>query len=114
MILAIQICCISAAKGQKQSAEQDLLVAPLPELLMSESGLSIESTVHWEEIRRPEILDLFRDHVYGRVPESDARVKYRLVFEDREALQGTAKPVAGAGDAVKPASGYTHIAQKEL
>ena len=33
---------------------------------------------------------MFREYVYGRVPESDALVNYRVVFEDRGALQGTA------------------------
>ncbi|MCK4881199.1 MAG: hypothetical protein KAS82_11075, partial [Bacteroidales bacterium] len=90
MILAIQICLLSAAYGQEQSGEQELLVAPLPELLKSEAGLSIGSAAQWEEIRRGEILNLFGDYVYGRVPESDVRVNYRLVFVDREALHGTA------------------------
>ncbi|MDF1574895.1 MAG: acetylxylan esterase [Bacteroidales bacterium] len=90
MILAIQIGHLSLAKAQNRAAEQDLLVAPLPEILISRSGLSIESPEQWETLRRPEILDLFRDHVYGRVPESDVKVDYRLVYEDREALQRTA------------------------
>ena len=87
MILALQICLFSAAWGQDT---QELLVAPLPELLKSEAGLFIESLAHWEDIRRDEILKMFEDHVYGRIPESDVRVNYRVLKEDREALQGTA------------------------
>jgi len=87
MIMALQICLFSAAWGQDT---QELLVAPLPELLKSEAGLFIESATQWEEIRRVEILKMFADHVYGRIPESDVRVNYRVLKEDREALQGTA------------------------
>ncbi len=65
-------------------------MAPLPGILESEAGLSIASSVQWEEIRRQEILDLFRDHVYGRVPEEDVKVDYRVLREDREALDGKA------------------------
>ena len=54
------------------------------------SKVSIESSARWEDIRRKEILELFREYVYGRVPDSDAKVSYRLVFEDREAIQGRA------------------------
>ncbi|MCK5693275.1 MAG: heparinase II/III family protein [Bacteroidales bacterium] len=90
MILALQISLSSAAFGQEQSDQQELLLAPLPELLKSEAGISIESAAQWEEIRRDEILLLFEDHVYGRIPESDVRVNYRVLKEDMEALQGSA------------------------
>ncbi len=89
LILAVQISLFSGVYGQA-SRWMDSLVSPLPELLVSETGLSIQTSEQWEEIRRPEILDLFRDHIYGRVPESDIRINYRLVYEDREAMEGTA------------------------
>jgi len=87
LVLAIQISFIFVAAGQ-DSGEQ--LVAPLPELLKSEEGIPIESRPKWEEIRRDEILSLFEEHVYGRVPESDMGIDYRLVRENGEALQGKA------------------------
>ncbi len=79
LILAFQISFLLFTYAQ-DPADPDLLVAPLPELLKGE----------WEETRRSELLELFRDHVYGRVPESDLSINNRLVFEDREALQGKA------------------------
>jgi hypothetical protein len=90
LTLAIQIIFFSFTYAQDPSGDQDLLVAPLPELLKSEEGLLIESSQQWEEIRRADILELFREHVYGRVPESNVSINPRLVFEDREALNGTA------------------------
>ncbi|MCK4992811.1 MAG: acetylxylan esterase, partial [Bacteroidales bacterium] len=89
LILAIQIILFSFTYAQ-DPGKQDLLVAPLPELLRSESGLSIGSATQWEDIRRSELLELFREHVYGRVPLSDLSIVHRLVFEDREALHGKA------------------------
>jgi len=89
LILAIHINFFSLCIAQ-EPAYQDLLVAPLPELLNSEAGISIESAEQWEDIRRSELLELFREHVYGRVPESGLSINHHLVFEDREALQGTA------------------------
>ncbi len=90
LMLAIQIIFLSYTYAQDPSGDQDFLVAPLPELLKSEEGILIESSEQWEEIRRAEILELFREHVYGRVPESNVRVNHRLVYEDREALGGSA------------------------
>ncbi len=40
----------------------------LPELLELASGKTVESVSQWQEERRPEILELFREHVYGRIP----------------------------------------------
>jgi len=90
IILVIQICLWSPSTGQNQTNKQDLLVAPLPELLISESGLNIETSQEWEDLRRNELLELFRTHVYGRVPESEISVKHILVQEDRAALDGKA------------------------
>lgn len=89
LILAIQIILFSFTNAQ-DSAEQDVLVSPLPELLISESGQAMKSATQWEDIRRGELLELFREHVYGRIPSGDLSIVHRLVYEDREALQGRA------------------------
>lgn len=62
----------------------------LPELLVSESGRTIRSAEEWEEIRRPEILQLFTEQVYGKVPNGEVEVSFEIVQEDREALCGEA------------------------
>jgi Glucuronyl esterase, fungi/Heparinase II/III-like protein len=90
LMLAIQIIFISFTYAQDLAGDRALFVAPLPDLLKSEDGLLIESSEQWEEIRRSEILELFREHVYGKVPESSVIVNQSLVFEDREALGGSA------------------------
>jgi len=104
ILLAFSICLMPQVSGQETSPGPDSLVAPLPEILQSEEGFSIESTAQWEQIRRPEILELFRDQVYGRVPDTEMQIHYRVVFEDRESLNGTAIQkeveikVCGSGD----------------
>ncbi|WP_420849587.1 alpha/beta hydrolase family protein [Paenibacillus montanisoli] len=40
----------------------------LPQLLVGQNGLEIDSAQQWEELRRPELLELFAEHVYGRQP----------------------------------------------
>ena len=104
ILLAFSICLVPQTSGQEPSPGPDSLVAPLPKLLQSEEGFSIESSAQWEQIRRPEILELFRDQVYGRVPDAELQIHYRVVFEDRESLKGTAIQkeveikVCGSGD----------------
>lgn len=88
--LALQIVIHTETYGQEEAEQQDSLVAALPELLVTSAGTAIESSLQWEQLRRPELLELFREHVYGRVPAADVSISQRLVFEDREALKGTA------------------------
>jgi hypothetical protein len=78
------------SNAQNKLSDQELLVAPLPELLVNAGGNAVTSPLQWEETRRGEILEHFREHVYGRVPEQDIKVTASIVFEDREALSGTA------------------------
>ncbi|SDW66999.1 acetylxylan esterase [Paenibacillus sp. CF384] len=40
----------------------------LPKLLVSQSGLAIDTAKQWSEQRRHELIDLFAEHVYGRQP----------------------------------------------
>lgn len=42
----------------------------LPELLRTRDGQVVTTSEAWEATRRPEILDLFRTYVYGRVPDT--------------------------------------------
>ena len=40
----------------------------LPDLLTAASGDKIANIAQWEQQRRPEILELFKEHVYGHIP----------------------------------------------
>lgn len=55
----------------------------LPELLRSDDGTQVTDAKTWERLRRPELLRIFEDHVYGRTPEE--RVDAEVVkLEDAE------------------------------
>ena len=43
----------------------------LPELLTFPDGSPVETAADWDLRRRPELLQLFREHVYGTAPEVD-------------------------------------------
>lgn len=90
LILALQTIFSQPSFTQNQPSLQDKLVGPLPELLRSSEGAIIETAGEWEQIRRPELLELFTEHMYGRVPEIPVTIKHRLKFFDGEALGGTA------------------------
>jgi len=62
----------------------------LPELLRSRDGRQVRDSRQWERIRRPEILALFTEHVYGRMPGRPAGMRFVTVKEDGQALGGRA------------------------
>ena len=90
LILALQANITQTTFAQNQSVDQDHLVGPLPELLRSQEGTLITTAGEWEQIRRPELLQLFREHMYGRVPETDVTINHRLKYCNMKALNGTA------------------------
>lgn len=63
----------------------------VPDVLTSTKGTEIKSADQWQNARRPEVLDLFRTHVYGRAPVGRAAT---LRFETNDfakgAMDGTA------------------------
>ena len=73
------ICQLFIITGYAQeitiTEEEKIPLYTLPEILLSEEGNKIENTNAWLQIRRPEILDMFRCQVYGKVPESKIKVE---------------------------------------
>lgn len=51
--------------------ESEIPEYSLPDPLVMEDGTKVSATEQWESARRPEILNLFRQHVYGHRPDTD-------------------------------------------
>lgn len=62
----------------------------LPDVLTTVDGKTIENAHDWTTIRRPEILELFRTHVYGRVPETPYEMTFHVANQDPQAMDGAA------------------------
>ncbi len=63
----------------------------MPDPLIANDGTPIGSAAVWRELRRPEILELFRTHVYGRAPVGRPdSLRFEVVREDPKAISGTA------------------------
>ena len=79
----------------------------LPDPLMTDSRKTIDSTKIWEQTRRPEILKLFRTHVYGRAPVGRPdKMTFQTLETNDKALGGAATRkqirVHFTGDATGP------------
>ncbi|MFH1965642.1 MAG: acetylxylan esterase [Acidobacteriota bacterium] len=62
----------------------------LPEILLTGSGEKITNQSDWISKRRPEILQLFKDQVYGNIPEGKIIVTSRTISHRDRALEGKA------------------------
>jgi hypothetical protein len=62
----------------------------LPDLFTSNDGVKITSADLWTKIRRPEILEMFRKNVYGRVPETTYKEEFKVINLYTHAMGGTA------------------------
>lgn len=82
---------INAQNRQVITNEADVPVFALPDVLVSVKGRKIKNTKSWEKLRKPEILNLFENEVYGKVPGVLKISRSRVVEEDDDALEGIAK-----------------------
>jgi len=62
----------------------------LPDVLVTSNGKKVRNAQMWEKVRRKEVLEMFRENVYGRVPSTPYTKSYKLVNEDGNAMGGAA------------------------
>lgn len=63
----------------------------LPDILKTENGKNVETVDEWENSRRPELLHLFEDNVYGQMPKDFDKLEFSVVNSDAEAMGGKAE-----------------------
>jgi len=64
----------------------------LPDPLVMADGRPVATSAQWNQERRPELLRLFENHVYGRVPSPGKTIRptFDIQPDDQQALGGTA------------------------
>ncbi|HWE35424.1 MAG TPA: acetylxylan esterase [Isosphaeraceae bacterium] len=63
---------------------------PLPDPLVSQKGERVRDAETWWKLRRPEIVRLFEEDMYGRSPARADGVRFEVFDEDDHALSGKA------------------------
>src|SRR5690606_22694266 len=87
--LAAFLCCISGAYAQ-QYDESKVPAYTLPDPLQTLSGRQVRNARTWEKVRRPEVLRLFEDNVYGQMPRDFDSIRFTTEREDAQAMNGKA------------------------
>jgi len=88
------IALMAIANFGRVSAQTDpeakVPVYTLPEVLKSSDGQQIKDKSAWEKTRRPEVLRLFEDHVYGQVPRDYDDIKFTVTNDEEKVMNGKA------------------------
>lgn len=95
IIIVFTLLSKCSDKNNNQSIETNydeskVPVFTLPDLLTMSDGSKVTTTEEWISKRRPEILDLFKSEMYGKFPEGNIVITYKLLEENRDALNGLA------------------------
>lgn len=92
-ILVSLIICVTAVNAQPEGANYDEAKVPeykLPDPLVLSDGREITDARSWWEQRRPEILALFEQQVYGKAPGRLEGMRFETRTVDENALGGRA------------------------
>ncbi|MGV3641830.1 MAG: acetylxylan esterase [Adhaeribacter sp.] len=91
-ILALALSPLSPVRGQANINYEEAKAGSyeLPALLQSPQGKPIATVREWEKQQRPALLQLFADHVYGRMPGRARGQHYQVRSVDDQALGGKA------------------------
>ncbi len=63
----------------------------LPDPLLTEAGKKVARAETWTTLRRPEVLELFETHVYGKAPSQAPILRFEVFEKSDDALNGLAK-----------------------
>jgi hypothetical protein len=81
---------LSKSRPEFNYYEERVPVYTLPEVLADKSGKRINSANEWTKVRRTEILKMLEENVFGKVPSTPWTESFRIVNEDKNAINGTA------------------------
>src|SRR4051812_9651994 len=90
--IVLSLVCVAAPAQTNRYNFDEKKIPPytLPDPLKMENGEKVTSAAMWNEKRRPELLALFADQVYGKTPAVAAEQRVSEVITDRKALGGKA------------------------
>jgi hypothetical protein len=87
-MIALLLTCLF--QGTPFPPDPEMPAYTLPDPLVAVDGRKISTAEEWKMIRRPEVLELFRKHVYGRVPLTPYEKTFKVVKTDPAAMDGAA------------------------
>ena len=90
LLLNSALTALAPAQFKPNYDETKIPSYSLPAALVSLAGDRVTTAEEWRASRRGEVLQLFRQHVYGRSPDPSPQMRFELVSTDDQALNGQA------------------------
>ncbi len=88
------ICCFWLCPAQAQTGinhdESKVGSYVLPSLLRMSNGQTVITSTTWKNTQRPYLLDLFKQHVFGKLPGKPSGLHFKVRETDNMALGGKA------------------------
>ena len=91
--VAAAVCAASSVRAQPRGFNYDEAQVPkytLPDPLVLDDGTRVGNAKTWIDLRRPAILKLFAEQVYGRSPGPPDDIEFQVTSLDHDALGGKA------------------------
>jgi hypothetical protein len=92
--IGVKICLllfVFNTKAHAQNYDESKVPAyTLPEVLNTSTHKPVTNRASWQKLRRPEILKLFEDNVYGQMPNKYDSIKFTLTRDDLNVMAGKA------------------------
>ena len=89
------ICVFILIKVQAQEFTPNYDESKIPDyeltpILVTQGGEPVSKVKEWEKRRRPEILKLFQEEMYGKIPKGKLKTSYKVLESANDALNGKA------------------------
>ncbi len=90
LLFAVLIKLQAQNTGQPNYDESKVPAYTLPDVLKTASNQQVRNRTTWEQIRRPEIINLFEENVYGQMPRAVDHLTYSIKRKNASAMAGKA------------------------
>ena len=89
--ILVTMACTSALQAQEANYDESKVPQyTLPDLLICSDGTKVADADTWRQKRRPEILKLFEEHMFGKAPGKPQLMTFMTTSVNKNALDGQA------------------------
>jgi hypothetical protein len=90
LLLFFQLSTDAQTGFQPNYDESKVPVYTLPNVLTASNGIIVRNKKQWENIRRPQLLRLFENNIYGQLPNDFDSTIFQVTHFDTQAINGRA------------------------
>ena len=91
-LVPILALCLSVVKTLAQNYDESKVVPyTLPDVLKTTSNKPVRQKLDWEKIRRPQLIRLFEDNIYGQMPKTYDSLRFSVAEQSGLSMNGKAR-----------------------